>query len=215
MPGNSVIRGGYNIAYQRGGMSDFTEVFGSNPGISIDATRSSQNGNLGTLPVLLRSSDLGAPGDPARARVSDGRAERELERAHLRSEHHGALVRLVHGRLAARPVEDDLSAEVRFVHSDNHGAWTLANLNGQRNYNELNIVENKFIDEFRIAQNNLFANIAAGRGNTFAYTGAPGTSPLPIFLAHLNGSKNAADRHGDYTRHQLDEQHARARRCTS
>ena len=52
---------GYNLSYQRGGMSDFTEVYGNNPGIAIDATRNVTNGNLGTLPVLFRSSDLGAP----------------------------------------------------------------------------------------------------------------------------------------------------------
>ena len=49
------------------------------------------------------------------------------------------------------------------------------------------IVENGFLEEFRLAQRNLQANIAAGKGNTFAYTGAPGTSPLPIFLAHFAG----------------------------
>ncbi len=191
-PGNSVIRGGYNVAYQRGGMSDFTEVFGSNPGISIDATRSSQNGNLGTLPVLLRSSDLGAPSIP-------------LERVYpMAVPSASSNVRIFDPNITVpwsgsftvgwqRGLSKTLSAEVRFVHSDNHGAWTLANLNGQRNYNELNIVENQFIDEFRVAQNNLFANIAAGKGNTFAYTGAPGTSPLPIFLAHLNGTTNASD----------------------
>ena len=47
--------------------------------------------------------------------------------------------------------------------------------------------ENGFYDEFRLAQQNLRANIVAGKGNTFAYTGAPGTSPLPIFMAFLQG----------------------------
>src|SRR5258708_20038061 len=49
------------------------------------------------------------------------------------------------------------------------------------------IVENGFLKEFRLAQTNLKANIAAGRGNTFAYTGVPGTSPLPIYLAYFSG----------------------------
>ncbi len=35
--------------------------------------------------------------------------------------------------------------------------------------------DNGFVNEFRKAQANLQANIAAGRGKTFAYTGAPGT----------------------------------------
>ncbi len=191
-PGDSVIRGGYNIAYQRGGMSDFTEVFGSNPGISIDATRSTTNGNLGTLPVLFGSSDLGAPAIP-------------LERVYpMAVPSASSNVRIFDPKITVpwsgsltigwqRALSKTMSAEARFIHSDSHGSWTLANLNGQRNYNELDIIENKFIDEFRIAQNNLFANIAAGKGNTFAYTGAPGTSPLPIFLANLNGSTASGD----------------------
>jgi hypothetical protein len=60
-------------------------------------------------------------------------------------------------------------------------------------YNELNILENGFSPEFKLAQANLQANIAAGKGNTFAYSGAAGTAPLPIFLAYLNGSKATTD----------------------
>ena len=47
--------------------------------------------------------------------------------------------------------------------------------------------ENGWYDEFRLAQANLRANIVAGRGTTFAYTGAPGTSPLPITMAYFKG----------------------------
>ena len=46
--------------------------------------------------------------------------------------------------------------------------------------------ENGFYDEFRLAQQNLAANVAAG-SNTFAYTGIPGTNPLPIFMAYIAG----------------------------
>src|SRR5690606_23874715 len=51
------------------------------------------------------------------------------------------------------------------------------------NYNEVNIVENGFLEEFKKAQ----ANLVANGGSTFAYTGAPGTQPLPILLAWLSG----------------------------
>ena len=64
-------------------------------------------------------------------------------------------------------------------------AWT------DYNFNEVNIKENGFLDEFRKAQANLQANIAAGRGNTFAYTGAPGTSPLPIFVGAYNARSSS------------------------
>ncbi len=74
------------------------------------------------------------------------------------------------------------------------------------NINEIDIKTNGFVSEFRKAQANLQANIAAGRGATFAYTGAPGTSPLPIFLAYFNGSRRGPRRrHDGVHRHQLDE----------
>jgi hypothetical protein len=58
------------------------------------------------------------------------------------------------------------------------------------------IVENGFLDEFKLAQANLQANVAAGRGGTFAYMGpGTGTSPLPIFLAYFAGV--GRDRAGD------------------
>jgi hypothetical protein len=62
--GDSVIRAGYSISYQRNGTADYTGVYGGNPGLSIDASRNIARGNLGPLPVLLRSSDLGAPDIP-------------------------------------------------------------------------------------------------------------------------------------------------------
>jgi hypothetical protein len=191
-PGDSVLSAGYNIAYQRGGMSDFTEVFGSNPGIAIDATRNLTNGNLGALPVLLRSSDLSAPAIT-------------LERTYpMAVPNASSNVRVFDPNITVpyatsftvgwqRALARNLSFETRFIHTDSHGAWTLSNLDGQRNYNEVNILENTFLDEFKIAQANLVANIGAGRGNTFAYTGVPGTAPLPIFFAHLNTSGSAAN----------------------
>ena len=56
------------------------------------------------------------------------------------------------------------------------------------NFNEINITENGFLNEFRLAQQNLQANIAAGRGAHFRYAGpGTGTAPLPIFLAYFSG----------------------------
>ena len=80
-----------------------------------------------------------------------------------------------------------MALEVRYVGT--RGRRRL----GDPNYNELNIIENGFLNEFRLAQANLQANIAAGRGNSFAYAGrGTGTTPLPIFLAHFN-AQNAAN----------------------
>jgi hypothetical protein len=80
-----------------------------------------------------------------------------------------------------RKLTADTVVEARYVGTRSLQSWQTYN------YNEMNIVENNFLNEFRDAQANLAANIAAGRGNTFAFTGAPGTVPLPIFAAHYNG----------------------------
>jgi len=88
-----------------------------------------------------------------------------------------------------RKLSRDTALEIRYVGSRHKDDWETINLN------EANIATNGFVNEFRAAQANLQANIAAGRGATFAYTGAPGTSPLPIFLAFLNGQN--ASRAGD------------------
>jgi hypothetical protein len=96
-----------------------------------------------------------------------------------------------------RQLSKDMSVEARFIHTNSFNQWT----DGQLPYmdlNELNITENGFLDEFKKAMGNLQANIAANKGNTFAYTGATGTVPLPMFLAYLNGS-TAASSAASYT----------------
>ena len=83
-----------------------------------------------------------------------------------------------------RELGKNMALEIRYIGNQNIGGWTTYNLNNADNWN---ILENGFYDEFQTAQRNLRANIEAGRGNTFAYTGAPGTSPLPIFMAYFHG----------------------------
>ena len=48
-----------------------------------------------------------------------------------------------------------MAAEIRYVGTLSRDLWQA------RNFNEVNIVENGFLDEFRAAQRNLQANIAA------------------------------------------------------
>ncbi len=185
-PGDSVIRGGYSIAFQRPGTSDFTGVYGSNPGVSIDATRSLTNGNLGTLPVLLSSSDLGPPPinltrtypmAPPSQSTSVYAFDPDIQVPRSQS----ATIGL------QRALGKTMMVEARYIRTSSDGQWTNSNLFGYLNYNEVNVIENGFVNEFRLAQANLQANIAAGKGNTFAYTGAAGTVPLPIFASYLNG----------------------------
>lgn len=190
--GDSVFRGGFNLAFQRNGMSDMTEVYGDNPGILIAATRNQSNGNLGALPVVLTGSNLGPPDIPL-TRVYPMNVPSVS--SNVRAFDPGIqLPYAMSGTFGwQRALGPHMSLEARFIHTTSYDNWTLRNLAGALNYNELNVVDNGFVNEFRLAQANLVANIAAGRGNTFAYTGAAGTSPLPIFLAHLNGSTAAGN----------------------
>jgi hypothetical protein len=192
--GDSVLRGGYTLAYDRPGMSDFATAIDDNPGISQTANRNYTLGNLGTPgAVLLRNrADLGPPSFQNRrvypmTDVVTGDImtfDQNLQTPYSQTWTGGWQRKL--GR--------DLAFEARYVGTRSLGSWQTYN------FNEVNIVETGFLDEFRAAQRNLQANIAAGRGNTFAYTGAPGTSPLPIFLALFNGRpRGDASATGAYT----------------
>jgi hypothetical protein len=60
--GQTVLRGGYSIAYNRRGIGEFRGIISANPGVTITTNRSVTIGNLGTLPVLFRAkARLGAP----------------------------------------------------------------------------------------------------------------------------------------------------------
>ena len=78
----------------------------------------------------------------------------------------GAVLADVDRELADARSSRNIGVDVRYVGTRHLQGWV------DYNYNEANIIENGFLDEFRKAQANLQANIAAGRGNTFAYTGA-------------------------------------------
>jgi hypothetical protein len=87
-----------------------------------------------------------------------------------------------------RAVSRSMAFEVRYVGTRSRDNWQVLN------YNAINIFENGFLDEFRLAQANLQANLAAGRGGTFRYFGpGTGTAPLPIMFAYFRGAGNPND----------------------
>lgn len=193
MGNDFVLRGGFARAYSRNGMGDFTGVYNANPGVRITVTRNESNGNLGTLPVLFRDDARLAP--PAFAETP----------VYPMTDVVSQDIRIFSPNIQVpwadswsigmqRAISRNMAVEARYVGTRSRDAWA------SRNFNETNIFENNFVNEFRKAQANLQANIAAGPGAgciggvttancqlNFAYTGAPGTSPLPILLAFLNG----------------------------
>ena len=188
--GDSVIRGGAAMAFQRPGMSDFTGAFGANQGIAVTLTRDSNN-VVGSLPILLRNANQVAlpaapsatyPIFPTAITNTVNMFDANLQNPYTQSYTLGW----------QRKLGQDTAFELRYVGSRHRQDWETVNLN------EVSITDNGFVQEFRKAQANLQANIAAGKGATFAYTGA-GTSPLPIFLAYLNGANSGQS--GDATKY--------------
>ena len=79
-----------------------------------------------------------------------------------------------------RSLSKSTALEVRYVGTRGLNLW------GTEAYNERNLIENGFINEFKAAMGNLRANVAAGCGGSgqpacsFAYRGpGTGTTPLP------------------------------------
>jgi hypothetical protein len=187
--GDFAVRGGYALSYTRLGLASFTTPIGNNPGVSISVFRQLALGNLGSLPLLMRDSSRLAPAafsptptfpfqDTVAGDITIFSPSLQVPRADT-------------WQLGAtRGLGRSMSVEARYVGARSSGNWRT------NNYNELDIRENGFLDEFKLAMANLQSNLAAGRGGTFAYFGpGSGTSPLPIYLAYFNGVPR--DRAGD------------------
>jgi len=193
-PAQATVRASFGRAYNRNGMADFTGVFSSNPGTSIGANRNSNNGNIvyagESWPVFYREKNRLGPPPICGATVSASCMA--ASPAFPISGTSGQSVNLFDPNLQVsysdsyslglqRSIGRDMAVEVRYTGTRNRDGWT------DEDYNELNIYETHFLDEFKLAMSNLQSNIAAGRGNTFAYFGAgTNTSPLPIYLAYFN-----------------------------
>jgi hypothetical protein len=191
----TVLRGGFSIAYNHYGTYTYDSMFASNPGGTIDASRSQTLGNLiagngpsgaaRTYPVLFRDrvTDthlldpppfLSSPTFPLAVTYNNSinAFEPDIRTPYTLSWSFGV----------QRELTKDMALEVRYAATRNEQPWF------QRNLNETNVVENGWLKEFRLAQANLYANVAAGKGKTFRYDASvPGTSPLPITIAYLGG----------------------------
>jgi hypothetical protein len=188
-PEQATIRGGYSLTYNQERFDRFTGNAGANVGGTISANRNAGTGFClvcpgESWPVLFsQTSRLGAPAFPeapvypisATAAQSLNMFQADLKQPRVHSWSVGV----------QRSLGDDMAVEVRYVGNKNMYAWA------EENWNERVLFENGFMDEFKKAQANLKANLAANRGATFAYTGAPGTSPLPIHQAYLSGRSGA------------------------
>jgi hypothetical protein len=188
--GKTVLRAGYGISTVRNGSYTFQSLFGSNQGLNYDTSV-----NPTSYPA-----DFGAPGSvlfrnslPVRSNVptspqypitplptnSLNGYDPNLKMAYVQS-----------WNLSLQRVLDKNTAlEIRY--NGNHGLkeWRQINLN------EVNLVENGFLKEFYVAQNNLWMNrgcrtswtdCANPSSTNFGNAGLAGQGPIPILTTGLN-----------------------------
>ncbi|MEQ1603295.1 MAG: carboxypeptidase regulatory-like domain-containing protein [Pyrinomonadaceae bacterium] len=186
--GQSVFRGGYSVSFVREGTNLLESINGSNPGGSLALSRNlnvagsfipgtnlrdANNPNFQPLPGIVGT----APAFPIALTITNAANafDPNIKTGSVHSYSFGY----------QRELDRNTVIEVRYVGNRGKG------LQRQYDINEFNTIENGFAAEFALAQANLYANIAAGRGNSFAYFGAgTGTSPLPIFLSYFNSAAN-------------------------
>jgi Carboxypeptidase regulatory-like domain/TonB dependent receptor len=191
-PEQATIRAGYALSYNQERIDRFTGNVGGNPGGTVNVARNLTTGFPLVLPgesypvLFSQRSRLGPPAFPESPvypiaattanNVNIFPQDRHLTTPRVHSYSVGV----------QRSIGRDMALEVRYVGNQNTNTWA------NENWNERSVFASGFLDEFRLAQRNITANIAAGLANRgFAYTGAAGTSPLPIHLAYFSGRADA------------------------
>lgn len=188
--GDFAVRGGFARSFQRPAMGDLRARFSSNPGLAISVARNANLLNLGANPLLFRdSANITAPTfndtpvfpNSGLVTSSVNAFDPDIQVPYADSWTIGV----------QRGITKNMAGEVRYVGTRARQQWTTYN------YNELNIIENGVLNEFKLAQANLQANVAAGLASQgFRYRGpGTGTSPLPIILGYFSGvaAANAGD----------------------
>jgi hypothetical protein len=196
--GTSVFRGGWSRAFIREGTLIVENSIGLNPGGSFTNARSTAGSatNILTVGTLFRT-----PGNPNlvapafNATPTFPRAvnpSNDATFAFAPDFHSGFVDSWSFGY--QRQFGKDTVVEFRYV--GNRGKENQS----QYRVNEVNAIENGFGAEYARAQQNLLANIAAGRGANFRYFGAgTGTNPLPIILSYFAGNGVDPNATGSYS----------------
>lgn len=152
--GQTVLRAGYSRAFNREGVGVFTAVTGGNPGGTITTNRSLTLGNL-AAGTYLRQGPFAPPAFPSEPVYPNTGLITDAVNAFLPN--------LKVGHIDSwtlsfqRELTSDTVLELRYIGNRGKDLWR------QYDLNELNIVENGVFAEWRLAQQNLLANIAANR----------------------------------------------------
>ena len=176
--GKSSIRAGYSIVYLRDGFTVVSNALGvgtTNPGLIANAAENTPVGVLTPAGIPLTTPAFKVPITTAEnfaANTNNGiwAIQPNLRTPYVQSWSFGI----------EREITSNTAVEVRYA--GNHAVKIYRAID----YNETNIFENGFLQEFLNAQ----ANLAARGGTSFA-PGPAGTVPLPIFTKLFTGVSNS------------------------
>jgi len=181
--GQTVIRGGYSLAYVREGTDFISAALSTNPGGTLNDGVSYAIGNLASSPTLLRNPLPPLVTPPASLSYPITASTATSAAAFIPD--------LKTGRVHSwnlslqRELNKDTVLEFRYVGNRAMDLWRTYNIN------ETDVSTNGFINEFNLAEQNLIANNAATdvtHHGSFAYFGpGSGTSPLPTIFGYLQG----------------------------
>jgi len=186
--GQTVIRGGYSIAYTREGFNAYTAMFGSNEGGTVTLNVSPsltpaifpagsvlfRNGNFPALPAPADTSKY--PFTPAfNSAGGSNDFDSALKAGYTQSFSFGI----------QRELNRNTAVEVRFVRTRGTHLWR------QYDLNEVNIFENGFLAQFNAAAKNLAISRANNKGDNYGNQGLPGQVNVPLITVGLNSSTNS------------------------
>ena len=178
--GRSSIRGGYSITYLQDGITVITNVLGGNPGLAFGAANNLPVGVLTSSGVPITTPTFKMPVTSAEnfaANFNNGlwAVDPNLATPYVQQWSFGF----------EREITPNTAIEVRYA--GNHAVKIYRAVD----YNETNIFENGFLQEFLNAQKNLAINVAAAPNSPSFAPGRPGTVALPIFGALFTGVSTA------------------------
>ncbi|HEV7905704.1 MAG TPA: carboxypeptidase regulatory-like domain-containing protein [Pyrinomonadaceae bacterium] len=171
--GTSSIRGGYSVSYLHDGFTVISNALGvgtTNPGLIQAANNNTPTGVLSANGVALTTPVFSLPLTDRQNILANSNNSLWAIEPNLR-------IPYVHQWSIGyeRELTKNMAFEVRYVGNFADKVWRA------NNFNEVNIFENGFLQEFQNAQRNL-----AARGGTSFAPGCTGCVALPIFSALFN-----------------------------
>jgi hypothetical protein len=219
-PEVATVNSGFTRSFVRARVDSFLNVYNGNPGQTVPANRSTATtafplvpafaGDAAGWPILFSQKDrLGAPAynhTPTFPLTTGTIAANGICTSCGSSFNFNPDIEVPWtdswNVSFQRSLTKDTVFEVRYQGNRSYKAWTDENWNAfntmqgadsggaYRDFYNLNTGEG----EFRSLQQNLHANVVAGRGPSMAYMGpGTGTVPVPIAFAHLNGAGDPND----------------------